>query len=98
MEQNELRAQLISLERKVELLINKYQQVNKEMKQLQLENVSLKTIIEEKEEQINSFQNTIKISKIVESINTKENNSLELKNRVNEYIIEIDKCIAHLSK
>ena len=98
MEQNELKAQLTSLERKVKLLINDYQHAKKEVEQLQLENSSLKSIIKEKEDQINSFQNTIKIGKIVGSIDAGEGNSSELKHRVDEYIREIDKCIVHLSK
>jgi len=98
MEQNELKAQLTSLERKMKLLINDYQQAKTEVEQLQLENASLKSNVQDKEEQINSFQNTIKIGKIVGSLDAEEGNSSQLKNRVDEYIREIDKCIEHLSK
>jgi chromosome segregation ATPase len=98
MEQNGLQAQLTSLERKMKLLINDYQQVKKEVSLLQSENNSLKSGLQEKEEQINNFQNTIKIGKIVGSIDTEEGNSSQLKHRVDDYIREIDKCIAHLSK
>jgi chromosome segregation ATPase len=98
MEQNELKAQLTSLERKMKILINDYQHAKKEVVQLQLENGSLKSTVQDKEEQINSFQNTIKIGKIVGSIDAEEGNSSYLKNRVDDYIREIDKCIAHLSK
>ncbi len=98
MEQNGLKAQLTSLERKMKLLINDYQQAKKEVEQLQSENNSLKSAAQEKEEQINSFQNTIKIGKIVGSIDAEESSSSDLKNRVDEYIREIDKCIAHLNK
>lgn len=98
MEQNGLKAQLTSLERKMKLLINDYQHTKTEVEQLQLDNTSLKSTIQEKEDQINNFQNTIKIGKIVGRIDAEEGNSSELKNRVDEYIREIDKCIAHLSK
>ena len=98
MEQNGLQAQLTSLERKMKLLINDYQQVKKEVSLLQSENNSLKSGLQEKEEQINNFQNTIKIGKIVGSIDAEEGNSSQLKHRVDDYIREIDKCIAHLSK
>ena len=98
MEQNELKAQLTSLERKMKLLINDYQHAKTEVEQLQLENASLKSNVQEREDQINSFQNTIKIGKIVGSLDAEEGNSSELKIRVDEYIREIDKCIEHLSK
>ena len=64
MEQNGLKAQLTSLERKMKLLINDYQHTKMEVEQLHLENTSLKSTIQEKEDQINNFQNTIKIGKI----------------------------------
>lgn len=98
MEQNGLQAQLTSLERKMKLLINDYQQVKKEVAHLQSENSSLKSGLQDKEDQINNFQNTIKIGKIVGSIDAEEDNSSQLKHRVDDYIREIDKCIAHLSK
>ena len=98
MGQNGLKAQLTSLERKMKLLINDYQHTKMEVEQMQLENTSLKSTVQEKEDQINNFQNTIKIGKIVGRIDAEEGNSSELKNRVDEYIREIDKCIAHLSK
>lgn len=98
MEQNGLKVQLTSLERKMKLLISDYQHAKKEVEQLQLENTSLKSTVQEKEDQINNFQNTIKIGKIVGRIDAEEGNSSELKSRVDEYIREIDKCIAHLSK
>jgi chromosome segregation ATPase len=98
MEQNGLKAQLTSLERKMKILINDYQHAKTEVEQLHLENTSLKSTVQQREEQINSFQNTIKIGKIVGSIDAEEGNSSELKVRVDEYIREIDKCIEHLSK
>lgn len=98
MEQNGLKAQLTSLERKMKLLINDYQHAKKEVENLKLENSTLKSVVKEKEDQINNFQNTIKIGKIVGSIDAEEGNSSKLKHRVDEYIREIDKCIAHLNK
>jgi len=98
MEQNGLKSQLTSLERKMKILINEYNQAKQEVDQLRSEKAALHSTIKEKEDQVNNFQNTIKIGKIVESIDAEEGNSSELKIRVDEYIREIDKCIAHLSK
>ena len=52
---------------------------------------------EKQEEAFKNFQNREKNGKIVESIVEDGTNTNELKLRINEYIKEIDKCIAQLS-
>jgi hypothetical protein len=44
------------------------------------------------------FHNQAKITKIVDSLNPEDGSVSELKKKVDEYIREIDKCIAHLSR
>ena len=97
MSKEQLKANLLSLERKINLLVGEHKTLKLEVSQLKSENDELRSLIKSKEEQISSFQNQIKISKIVDSMAV-EDDTAELKFKINEYIKDIDKCIALLSK
>ncbi|MTI32984.1 hypothetical protein [Xanthovirga aplysinae] len=86
------------LERKVKLLLGKYQALKEEVGLLKSENEDLRSIIRMKQEKINNFQNKIKISKIVDTIAVEKDEATELKQTIDEYIKEIDRCIAHLGE
>ena len=86
------------LERKIKFLLSQYKQAKLEINNLQKENEELRFVIKRKDKQINDFQNKIKISKIVDSMNREENQLPELRKIIDEYIKEIDKCIIHMSK
>ena len=66
--------------------------------ELQLENQKLKSQIILKEEEARNFHNQEKISKIVTSITDDTYRKTELKLKINEYIKEIDKCIAFIKE
>ncbi len=86
------------LERKVKLLLNDHKALKEENQFLKGENIDLKERVKAKEEHLNNFQNKIKISKLVGSMAVENEDAVELKQMVNNYIKEIDKCIAHLSE
>jgi regulator of replication initiation timing len=100
MNQDKLSSELQALERKIHLLVKEHKSLKEENSFLKRENQEIKVVLHEKEDQINSFQNQIKISKIVSSIavDNDQEGAAELKYKINEYIKEIDKCIAHLSE
>jgi regulator of replication initiation timing len=100
MTQDKLSTELQALERKIHLLLKEHKSIKEENNFLKRENQEIKQFLHEKEDQINSFQNQIKISKIVDSIAVENDHegAAELKIKINEYIKEIDKCIAHLSE
>lgn len=93
-----LNTELSSLERKVSLLLNEYKNLKQEIIYLKGENDELRGLLKTKEQQIADFQNKFKISKIADSLALSGNDSTELKQVLNEYIKEIDRCIAHLSQ
>lgn len=97
MEQDQLIKELTLLERKVKMFMNEHQTVQEKLRILNVENSNLKTTLKRKEQQIDDFQNQNKISTIVDSIATGGEDATELKQYINEYIKEIDKCIAQLS-
>jgi chromosome segregation ATPase len=93
-----LRTEINSLQRKIKLLLAEYTHLQSEVVELKGENNQLKARVLEKEANIESFQNKVKISKIVKSVVDGDKTSPELKEVIDEYIKEIDKCIAHLGE
>lgn len=84
------------LERKMGLLISEINSLRQENKRLNTENHELRGNLSQKDEQIAHFKNQMKISKIVQHAAVNENTA-GLKDQIDEYIREIDKCIAHIS-
>jgi chromosome segregation ATPase len=98
MEQDILKTNLNGLERKLLVLINEHKSLKEEIKTLKTENQELKSSVKGRDEQLFNFKNQIKISKIVDNINPEDGSVSELKKKVDDYIREIDKCIAYLSR
>lgn len=98
MNREKLNLSLSNLERKVKFLLSNYKDLKQELNVAKSENQELKEIIRKRDDQIIDFQNKYKISKIVRNIRDGEDDTSELKNQINEYIREIDKCIMHLSQ
>ena len=98
MKRDRLNNELQTLERKIRLLITQYTQEKKNSEDLKFQNQELKELLTAKEQQISDFQNKIKISTIVDSISVGETEATEVKNKIDDYIKEIDKCINQLSK
>ncbi|SMD43382.1 hypothetical protein SAMN00777080_1974 [Aquiflexum balticum DSM 16537] len=80
-------------------------QVGRKLQQLEQENQSLKedlfslrTKLEDKERSLEDFKNQIKIAKLVNSIPVEDMESAELREKINNYIKEIDNIIAYLSE
>lgn len=88
--------QLQSIESKVRLLLNRHAEAQQKLVAAQEEIKMLESRLEEREQQIKNFQNQENIVKIVDAIAGNTANSTELKLKLNEYIREIDKCIAYL--
>ena len=98
MSQEIINSNLLALERKLTLLISEYKSIKEDVIQLKDENENLKGIIEASKNQIKNFQNKINISKIVDNVAVEDKNTAELKKTIDNYIREIDKCIAYLSR
>ncbi len=98
MNQEILKTNLNGLERKILVLINEHKGLKDEIKSLKTENQELKSGLKGRDEQLSNFKNQIKISKIVDNINPEDGSVSELKKKVDDYIREIDKSIAYLSR
>lgn len=98
MKRDRLNLELQALERKIRLLISQFNNLKVANETLKNENLELKSLIDAKVNQINDFQNKIKISTIVDRITVGEKEVKEVKIKIDEHIKEIDKCINELSK
>lgn len=98
MQKSQLNAELQSLERKLILLLNDHKSLKGENELLKTQNDEMKQFLKSKEEQIDDFKNKDKITKLVDGVVVSGGDTTELKQVINEYIKEIDQCIAHLSE
>ena len=87
-----------NIEVKVGKLIAKYDQVNAEKLDLQRNNNTLKARLQEKESQIVALQDKVKLMNISKSVDASEEEVKSTRLKINEYVREIDKCIALLNK
>lgn len=88
--------QLQHIEDRLRKLVARHTEVQQKLARAQEEIKFLEGLVDEKEHQIKNFQNQENIVKIVDTIAGNPANSTELKLKLNEYIREIDKCIAYL--
>lgn len=82
---------------KVEELVALNQQLKLENFKLKSELEDLKLSLMKREEKISELEEQNKIVKIAEAISKDSNDSRAVKLRINEFIREIDRCIATLS-
>lgn len=88
---------LESLEQRLISLISAYEELKTVNGELKKENDALNKSSEQLRSQLADFQNKDKISKIAYGTTVEKQDAAELKNQLNEYIKEIDRCIDHLS-
>lgn len=93
-----LRTELNHLERKIKMLLNEHARLKEDFEKVSVEKAELEAKLVRQESKMENFQNQMKISKIVESMVVNNGDSEELKDVIEDYIKEIDKCIAHLGE
>ena len=82
----------------VEKLIEKGNQLKVEKKSLQQDNDTLDAQLQEKKKQIVALQDKVKLMNISKSIDVSKQEVKETRLKINEYVREIDNCIALLNK
>ena len=97
MSSESLNNELNNLERRIKLIISEQVKLKNEVEMYQNENHQLREKISQKERELNNFQNKFKLNQIADNA-IESANSDELKELLNNYINEIDKCILHLSE
>ncbi|HRN42645.1 MAG TPA: hypothetical protein PK649_11310 [Vicingus sp.] len=92
----DLSALVANLRRKAEKLVEKYQVVIEQNKQLTNEVFELKEELNKRNQQLSEIENKIKVLKISKSVDSESTKDVKLK--INEMVREIDKCIAQINK
>lgn len=87
-----------SVAEKASKLIESYEECQSANADLRKELAALETVIKSKDEEIEALQDKIKILKLAQNISGDESGEkTEVKRKINEYIREIDRCIAMLN-
>ena len=87
-----------NIEVKLGKLIAKYKQIREEKLVLQQENEGFVSVLKSKENEISELQEKIKLMNISKSVDASKQEVKETRLKINEYVREIDKCIALLNK
>ena len=87
-----------NIEVKVRKLIERCSQLNSEKKGLEQDNKALNVELQEKKKKIVALQEKVKLMNISKSIDSSSEEIKESRLKINEYVREIDKCIALLNK
>jgi len=85
------------IEIKLNNLLSSYKKVKSINSNLKEENANLLSDIEQKNIEINTLKDKIKIISISKSVDASKGDIRQTKLKINEYIREIDKCIAQLN-
>jgi beta-N-acetylglucosaminidase len=86
-----------NIEKKLLNLLSSYENLKDKNLKLVDENNKLISKIEDNSQIINSLNDKIKIMSISKSVDVSKNDIKQTKLKINEYIREIDKCIAQLN-
>ena len=86
-----------SIENKLNNLLSAYQKEKEINLNLIQENASLVSEIKQKSKEIDDLKDKIKLMSISKSVDVSKGDIKETKLKINEYIREIDKCIAQLN-
>ena len=88
-----------NIEKKVSKLIQLYQSAQKEKEEILTENNKLESDLSDKDKTIKRLEEKIKLLRITKSVSTQDDErNKESRQKINEYVREIDKCIALLNK
>ncbi len=86
------------LESRVRQILKAYQAMQAHAQKLEEENEILKNALEEKNRQVKDFQYQLEISKLVNSMGEEQDGLEEFRNKIDEYIREVDVCINFLNR
>ena len=82
--------------------LNKFVDLHEELKRknvrLESDFSQIKSTLSEAESKIKKLEDKLKLASISESFNGSEDEMKETRKKINEYVREIDKCIALLNK
>lgn len=90
--------QLDKVVAKTERLIELCSALQEENDLLKLENQSLNTAVKVSKDKIGELEQKLKVIKMAKSFSETNEKTLDIKQKINEFVQEIDKCIVLLKK
>lgn len=95
---SDLKSIAVSIETKIEKLVDLHHRTKKELSALKAQNTQLTQTIDQQKKAIKDLEEKGKVLKLSKSLSTTNENTTELKLKINELIREVDKCISLLNK
>ncbi|GIV34682.1 MAG: hypothetical protein KatS3mg031_2217 [Chitinophagales bacterium] len=94
----QIHTRLDDISRKVSVLVNRFNELKEKYAALQSENTDLKNQLRELQAENQKLTNELRTAKLVRALApADETERAELKKKLNEYIKEIDRCVAMLN-
>ncbi len=90
--------QLVKVIEKTERLIGLCAALQEENELLKFENQSLNTLLESGKEKNKELEDKLRVLKLAKSFSETNEKSLDIKQKINDFVREIDKCIVLLKK
>ena len=90
--------ELIILNRKLDELLDRYQNLKNEVADLKRGNEVLKGIIDEREEKLKELEIKYERIKLSGALLGEGENALEAKKKITEWVWEIDRCVTLLNR
>jgi uncharacterized protein YoxC len=86
------------LKLKVEKLVNLHERLKAERDQLVLNQKQLEDELRGKEEEIEELKEKNRLVKLAQAVSESDQNTRDIKIKINEYVREIDRCIALINR
>ncbi len=90
--------QLVKVVEKTERLINLCAALQEENELLKFENQSLNNLLESGKQKNKDLEDKLRVLKLAKSFSETNEKSLDIKQKINDFVREIDKCIVLLKK
>lgn len=95
---NDNGATIGQLRNKVEKLVNLHEKLMQEYQQLKTQQDQLKSQIHSQQQQISELEEKNRVIRLGQMVSGSDQNTREIKLKINEYIREIDRCLALINR
>ncbi|MBK7969748.1 MAG: hypothetical protein IPK08_12825 [Bacteroidetes bacterium] len=95
---NDNGATIGQLRNKVEKLVNLHEKLMQEYQQLKILQEQLKSQIHSQQQQISELEEKNRVIRLAHMVSGSDQNTREIKLKINEYIREIDRCLALINR
>ncbi|MGI4021496.1 MAG: hypothetical protein ACRYFA_08330 [Janthinobacterium lividum] len=90
--------QLVKVVEKTERIIELCEALQEENRLLKLENTALNNLVQASADKTKDLEDKLRVLKLAKSFSATDEKSLDIKQKINDFVREIDKCIVLLKK